>query len=511
MSGKKLKISIKLAFSSLRCPLNTQIPSQSDNMANPDPLLLTLGITSRAPYDWGDEPQAKLDPISKTEAPTRSGLDSVKQYVQDRDVDDPVKCVMTSLLVKANIPLTTKNTTDDKASRKRYFDLLEGGGDVASRDVSIRGLSDRGCAGLTVECRTSLFGSILRVFEMTEDDKKNVAGGDTKAAPVKGGVKRQTGATIATPGYDAAAVKTEAVTDKVVEEVKDITASCSIVPESVPDTATSITIPVTGQTAPDSVPSATNVEASDAKVQATTKQTGKTVAVKIENTKADAPQTSFISPEVMEAAKKNPNIAHDVILSTAEIVRTCHLAARPGDIPPCMDSKEFTMAALHFLSSHVPMISENDDESTRDTSQSLQSWKVVKDTFPVLPLLYAINPEESLEKRVYGRMKPLVELGKMERKPYPDSMDANPDFRRKVINLERAFTSSLPFVSKTTKNSVEGPLAFQLHVPRRKLCTRIETEGVKEELTLLISGHIMQDSQSKQLQRSQSCDSVKSN
>ena len=400
--------------------------------------------------------------------------------------DDPVKRVMTSLLVKANVPLTTEHAVDKSASRKRYFDLLYGDGEVASRDVSIRGMSDRACAGLTVETRTSLFGSILRIFDMSEDDQKAAAGGSNVVAG-------KCDANQSVAAKNVPAVKTEAAaTDKVMEEAKAFVASYS---NDSGGTAAATNIPV-----------ATNVSTAAAK------ETEKPAAAKGSTniTKADTPPVSMIAPEIMEAAKENPQISHAPILSTAEIVRTCHLSAGPGDIPPWMDSKEFTMAALHFLSSHVPMISENDDESKRDKTQSLQSWRLVKDTFPVLPLLYAINPEESLERRVYARMKPLIELGKSERKQCPDSMDSDPDFRRKVLNLERAFTSSLPFTSKTSKHpSPEIPLAFQRYMPRRKLCPRVETEGVKEELTLMISGHVMQDS-SKQLQRSQSCESIAS-
>ncbi|KAL7507336.1 hypothetical protein ACHAXN_004540 [Cyclotella atomus] len=407
-------------------------------MANFDPLLQSLGITSAAPFNWGDEPHAKLEPKKPAAPATLSGLDSIKQYVQDKD--DPVKRVITSLLVKANVPLTVKSSGDNSA-RKRYFGLLEEDGDISSRDVSIRGLSDRACAELTVESRSSLFGSILRIFDMTKEDKEMVASGASA------------------PADEAKAV---AVTQQ--------TASTE-----------------------DNIPVAT-------KVAAAPKQTdGSCAAPKNQSNavKTEAPIIPAISPEITEAAKKNTFIFQAPILSTAEIVRSCHLAASPGDIPPDMDSKQYTMAALHFLSSHVPMISEHDDEIKRDKSQSMHSWKLVKDTFPILPLLHPINPQASLEKRVYGRVKPLVELGKVERKECPDSMDLDLDFRRKVLNLERAFTSSLPFTSNTSKQSaLEIPLVLQKYLPRRRLCPRIETEGVKEELTLMISGHVQQESQS---------------
>ncbi|KAL7519374.1 hypothetical protein ACHAWX_004881 [Stephanocyclus meneghinianus] len=419
-------------------------------MADSEPLLRSLGITLKTPFRWGDETQANLDPIPKTTETSRSGLDSLIQFVQENDpctkdgADNEVKQVIASLLKDANVPLDNREHVSDthRQNRKRYFELLEGDGDLASRDVSIRGLSDRACAELTVESRSSLFGSILRLFDMDRDAEK---------------------------------VGTYHVESTAAPEIS-VVASCNDVNEIVE----------TGE---------------DVSHHALTENESITAAASESREAEGSGTTTGITDEVIVAeTQKNPMIVDAPILSTAEIVRSCHLTARPGCIPPGMDSKEYTMAALHFLSSHIPLISE---EVERDSHQSLEGWQLVRDTFPILPLLMAINPEESLEKRVYGRMKPLIQLGHSERKHYPDSMDSDPDFRRKVLNLERVFCSSLPF-SPTMHNLSKSPavardeylpFAFQRYVPRRKLCPRIETEGVKEELTLMISGHVQQDHQ----------------
>ena len=366
---------------------------------------------------------------------------------------------------------------------------MEGDGGIASRDVSIRGLSDRACAELTVESKSSLFGSILRIFDMTKEDKifekdmvsKAVAGSGAHGA-------KSTSTEQTSSAQNKPSVSTEATTSNIMEEAKAFVTDIS---SSMPAGAN---IAANQQNAPtEKLSVATNAD--------TPKQTDGAPAAagkaQSNTAKNDTPPAPVISPEIMARAKDHPFIADAPVLCTAEIVRSCHLTASPGDIPPCMDSKEYTMAALHFLSSNIAMISEKDVDLNKD--QSMYGWKVVRDTFPILPLLVAINPEESLEKRVYGRMKPLIELGKPERKQNPDSVDLDPEFRRKVLNLERAFTSSLPFTSKTLNQSAtdDVPMAFQRYVPRRKLCPRIETEGVKEELTLMISGHVQQVSQSQ--------------
>ena len=435
-----------------------------------DPLLASLGIVTRAPFDWGDEPQAKHAPIKTAPSSSQTGLESLKQFVQDRDlVDNPVKQVMASLLVNANVPLTTQDSNINKSNRKRYLDILEGDGNNAARDVSIRGLSDRACAELTVESRSSLFGSILRLFDMTKEDKKITQAG---AAPASG----STSATIAGEKNVGTEASTAQKSEGAKALVADISGSVIIgtkIAGSEQSAATSNIkiIPPSGSITP-----AKTTESKDI-------------------AKADPAPVPVVSEEIINAAKNNPMIADVPIISTAEIVRSVHLTAGPGDIPACMDSKEYTMAVLHFLSSNVPYISK-DGKSMRDTNQSLHSWKALRDAFPVLPLLAAINPEESLEKRVYGRVKSRIGLNKEERKQDPDSMDLDPDFRMKVLNLERAFNSSLPYAPKSLKQSQtnEPSCVFQRYVPRRKLCPRIETEGVKEELTLMISGHVTQDS-----------------
>lgn len=157
----------------------------------------------------------------------------------------------------------------------------------------------------------------------------------------------------------------------------------------------------------------------------------------------------------------------------------------------------------------------------------------------MLPLIKATNPGETLELRCYGRVRPLVdpglkrgEKGHGKRKQYPDSMDRDEAFRRKVLNLERIFCSSLPYSSPcmamrmssklspepvgapspskvtATSSSVASqkkagtttqvqmvsndlPFAFQRYVARRKIVPHI-VGGAKEELTLMISGHMQQ-------------------
>ena len=352
--------------------------------------LASLGIqVNRAPFDWGDTPKHylpyKKGSVDQMQYSAPSGLDSLKQFVNSNNHLDggghqKSKDLLRNLLDSHNVSVSPESSPSiDKNTESRYNQLLLSGESVdtdniiASRDVSIRGLSDRAVAELTCDSRTSLFGSILRLFDMdrgsgsVSDEKKN--------------------------------------------------------------------------------------------------------------------QQQQSQPQ-----QKDPMIRDAPILSTAEIVRSVHLTASPGDIPAGMDSKEYTQAVLHFLSSHVPIISENEsDYRSKDNDSSSEGWEMLRRTLPVLPLIKAINPEESLEKRSYGRVRPLVTLGKSERKQYPDSVDIDVEFRRKVLNLERIFTSSLPFPMKEFE-----PFAFQKYMPRRKLVPRIEGGGAKEELTLMISGHMQQ-------------------
>ncbi|KAL7444862.1 hypothetical protein ACHAXM_009687 [Skeletonema potamos] len=319
-----------------------------------------------------------------------SGLDSLKKFVNSNvnnqdDVRQKSKHLLRNLLASHGVSVSPESLPSacDNNKKGRYNQLLlSSGGDddtyaiIAARDVSIRGLSDRAVAELTCESRTSLFGSILRLYDMHRGDvgEKN-------------------------------------------------------------------------------------------------------------NQQQQPPQ------QQQQQAVADPMIMDAPILSTAEIVRSVHLTASPGDIPAGMDSKEYTQAALHFLSSNVPFISENESEyRKKDNGSSSEGWEMLRKTLPVLPLIKAINPDQSLENRSYGRVRPLVTLGESERKQYPDSVDDDDmEFRRKVLNLERIFTSSLPFPMKEFK-----PLAFQKYMPRRKLVPRIEGGGAKEELTLMISGHMQQ-------------------
>jgi len=362
-------------------------------MMDADDLALSqLGIqVNNTPFDWkkNDTPDDASSPTKKGlvdqmpySAP--SGLDSLKQFVNSNINQNlegqKSKDLLRSLLASHNVSVSPESsplTDDNKESRYNQL-LLSGEEDtntiITSRDVSIRGLSDRAVAELTCESRTSLFGSILRLFDMDRGGSVGEKNNQQQQQPQK------------------------------------------------------------------------------------------------------------------QVAAKDPMIMEAPILSTAEIVRSVHLTASPGDIPAGMDSKEYTQAALHFLSSNVPFISENESEyRKKDNDSSTEGWEMLRRTLPVLPLIKAINPEQSLENRSYGRVRPLVTLGQSERKQYPDSVDNDMDFRRKVLNLERIFTSSLPFPMKEFQ-----PVAFQKYMPRRKLVPRIEGGGAKEELTLMISGHMQQ-------------------
>ena len=432
-------------------------------MADSEPLLRSLGISFKSNFDWGDQPQAKTRsteistnakqsssahgnlPLSSWSTSSSalsvtspSGLESLTKFIQHKGggagegrnttKNDKVRNIIRSLLKDAGARVFESaedngDGVDDDGDalkqkqhqleknnskhKKRYQKLLLLQGDQQLRDVPIQGLSDRAVAELTVESKSSLFGSILRVFDMHRYNNKQ---NENKLEKLEEG--------------------NASVEEKYGEEMDDM-------------------------------------------------------------------------------------IIKTPILTTAEIVRTVHLTARPGDIPPGMDSKEYTMAALHFLSSHVPFLSENNHEELsqleQDSSSSHEGWDLLRKTLPILPLLKAINPNEGIERRSYGRVRPLVSLGQAERKEIPDSMDLDMDFRRKVMNLERIFASSLPFSSYSTSfaqplvassspsslPSKEGdtnkhiPYAFQKYVPRRKLCPHVDG-GAKEELTLMISGHFQQ-------------------
>ena len=360
-------------------------------MAVPDEdevALSHLGIVNSAPFDWGSDttPQDVAPSSSKTvrllvdQMPSNntSGLDSLKIFLNSNDNNSEhqkSKDLLRSLLGSHNAIISPESSVS-QSSESRYNKVLIGDGDIASRDVSIRGLSDRAVAELTCEGKTSIIASILRLFDM-DRASSSVSYDKKKLWP--------------------------------------------------------------------------------------------------------PPQPIQKDPMIMDVPR----------LSTAEIVRSVHLTASPGDIPAGMDSKEYTLAILHFLSSHVPFLSENesnyrkkDDDNNSYSSSSEEGWEMLRRTLPVLPLIKATNPEQSLENRVYGRVRPLVKLGQSERKQYPDSVDKDIEFRRKVLNLERIFNSSLPFPMKEFE-----PFVFQKYMPRRKLVPRIE--GIaKEELTLMISGHI---------------------
>ena len=387
-----------------------------------DNMLARLGIKRAQRFDWGDEPHISATDINKSKltmdhAPP-SGLDSIKKFVQDDNGTTAEKQILHSLLKDANIDIPTQPTPSVRTQES--CDLGQLLMQDTIRDVPTKGYSDRAVAELTVECRTSLFGSILRLFDPPRDG-----------------------------------------------------------------------------------------------------EIGANTSQKDSNTggKGDPASQQVVS---------DPMVMKEPILSTAEIVRSVHLAARPGDIPSGMDSKEYTMAALNFLSSYVPYLHENtimnNNKNDKETFSQV-GWDQLRDTLPVFPLLKATNPNESLELRSYGRVRPLVKLGGNERKD-PHTMDRDQSFRLKVLNLERIYASSLPYsptctlarlstklasesalyslpntnTTTTTQKSaipeppIDGndlPFAFQRYVPRRKVVPHIEG-GAKEELTLMISGHMQQ-------------------
>ncbi|KAL7540750.1 hypothetical protein ACHAXR_010348 [Thalassiosira sp. AJA248-18] len=390
-------------------------------------MLARLGVKPAEPFDWGDEPQMTIDEVTKPKHPAYadaplSGLDSLKKIVQDKNngKDNDEKNILQSLLKDANVdisaPVPSVTPINDPERLMKPMEQALMGDKL--RDKSIKGLSDRAVAELTVESRTSLFGSILRLFDMPKDGENPTDGIITKK--------------------DSSGVNKDSA----------VVANAGVV-----------------------------------------------------------------------GAVTDPMIMKEPILSTAEIVRSVHLTVQPGSVPAGMDSKEYTMAVLYFLGSYVPSLHEDESEYRTDFSQeSQEGWDQLRRTLPVLPLIKATNPGESLEHRCYGRVRPLIKLGRKERKQYPDSMDRDQEFRKKVLNLERMYSSSLPFSSpsttarlqsklssssstssthpisstaKTEKTGNDLPFAFQRYVPRRKLVPHIEG-GAKEELTLMISGHMQQ-------------------
>ena len=391
-----------------------------------DNMLARLGIKPAQRFDWGDEPQIsisatdnKSNKLTMDHAPP-SGLDSIKKFVQDDNGTTAEKQILQSLLKDANIDISTQPTPLVRTQESRDLGQLLMQDTI--RDVPIKGYSDRAVAELTVECRTSLFGSILRLFDPPRDGEISANTSQPKKDSNTGG-------------------------------------------------------------------------------------------------KGDPASQQVVS---------DPMIMKEPILSTAEIVRSVHLAARPGDIPSGMDSKEYTMAALNFLSSYVPYLHENtimNNNKNDKEAFSQEGWDQLRNTLPVFPLIKATNPNESCELRSYGRVRPLVKLGGEERKD-PYTMDRDQSFRLKVLNLERIYASSLPYsppctlarlstklasesalyslpnpntTTITQKSAIpeppingnDLPFAFQRYVPRRKVVPHIEG-GAKEELTLMISGHMQQ-------------------
>ena len=434
----------------------TAISSTTD-----DEFLTSLGIKSAKPFNWSiDEQRANTKPIKSTsneQSSIPSGFDVIKNFIQDNSNNDTDKQILQSLLKDANVNLPSthyESTTHAKSNNTI--------GDDFTRDLSIKGLSDRAVAEHTLECKTSLFGSILRLFDQPNPEKEK---------NIKSGL------------YNKNSKKKDVSENKKDNDVimKD-TNSGSVVGVSGVDTETTATS------------SAATTDTSIPAQPVTTAQ--------VEST--------------------DPIIMTTPILSTAEIVRSVHLTAKPGDIPLSMDSKEYTLAVLSFLSSYIPYLHENESEYIKDTESagSQEGWQQLRNTLPILPLIKATNPDTSLELRCYGRVKPLIKLGQTERKD-PEIMDSNDMFRKKVLNLERIFSSSLPYAVPSTSARLTAKLSgsasstkvsesteeaekkateetslpsFEKYMPRRKLVPHIEG-GYKEELTLMISGHMQQPQQ----------------
>ncbi|KAL7526307.1 hypothetical protein ACHAWF_001718 [Thalassiosira exigua] len=377
-------------------------------------ILARLGVEPAKPFDWEGQTRMTADAVGdKAKSPAdafpnapSSGLESLLEFVRDQnDEAGTEKGILRSLMGDAGVDVSSasapsaRRVDGDDSSSQRMERMERALAEDPVRDVSIKGLSDRAVAELAVESRTSLFGSIMRLFEAPRESEKSDSGGGS-------------------------------TTDNKSDDAAD----------------------------------------------------------------GDGGTGGDASPRKIV----DPMIAKEPILSTAEIVRSVHIAARPGDIPPGMDSKEYTMAALHFLASYVPFLHEDESDYRNDSSGgSQEGWDQLRKTLPVLPLIKSVNPGGSLELRCYRRVRPLLQLGRAERKEYPDSMDHDQTFQRKVLNLERLYSSSLPYsmqspaVPSKSQNRNDLPFSFQRYVSRRKLVPHI-VGGAKEELTFMISGHMQQ-------------------
>ena len=157
-------------------------------MADPDEdevALSHLGIVNSAPFDWGgDTPQDVATPsssktgrllVDQMPSNNTSGLDSLKKFLNSNDINNghqKSKDLLRTLLGSHNISISPESPVSQSAatadnSESRYNQVLIG--DIASRDVSIRGLSDRAVAELTCEGKTSIIASILRLFDMDRE------------------------------------------------------------------------------------------------------------------------------------------------------------------------------------------------------------------------------------------------------------------------------------------------------------------------------------------------------
>lgn len=358
------------------------------------------GIETIEPFDWEGEPHT----VGHTSHSTRavSGLDSIRHFTSGDAASSTEQSILRSLLTDAKVDVSLEGVPQ-REYNEADLALLED----ELRDESIKGLSDRAIAELNVQGKTSLFGSILRMFDVPISElEENKGSAQSKEAEFK-------------------------------------------------------------------------------------------------------------------SADHSLKECDDLVLSSAEIVRSVHLTARPGDIPPAMDSKEFTLAVLAFLSSNVPFLSEDESSYRPPGDQSSQEgWDQLRDTLPVLPLIKSVDPDWSINIRSFKRVRPLVSLksGTKIRKDH-ERMDSDENFRRKVLNLERLYVSELPYTSSvdlqpmpppvscgtgsTTGSSStnlgqlnDRPHSMARYVSRRRLVPHIKPVNFgKEELALMISGHFYQPSQ----------------
>jgi len=247
--------------------------------ATDDEFLTSLGIKSAKPFNWAIDEQLQASTakpnIKTNEQSIPSGFDVIKNFIHDNSNNDTDKQILQSLFRDANVNLPSTHYYDSTTTHAKSNYTI---GDDFTRDLSIKGLSDRAVAEHTLECKTSLFGSILRLFDQPNPEEEK---------DIKSGVYNKNN-------------KKKDVEKKDNDVIMKDTNNGSVVGVSGVDTAT------------------TTLSSSSA------------------TTDTSTPLQPAATAQVESS---DPMIMTTPILSTAEIVRTVHLAAKPGDIPLSMDSK----------------------------------------------------------------------------------------------------------------------------------------------------------------------------